>query len=186
MTNDKYDNAGFSADMVAQIDVALLFRRHSAGLQRFLVSRGIEADAATDVAQEAFVRILGRKPATVPDNPKGYLFRIAANLGVDLLRRNIRRHTAAHVDIHGIQIADDQPGVERIIMSRQDIMILARAFDQIPPIPQKVFLARLDGMTFAEIEQRHGVPIKTAFSQVMKVTLFLKSSMDAAQRTDVE
>lgn len=170
-----------SGEALGNSDLARLFCNHANGLRRFLISRGIEPDAAMDVSQEAFLRLMKGAPSAGIQNPKGYLFRIAANIGVDLQRLQARAPVVESLDSDGVAIADTSPGVERVLIARQEIAILARAFDEVPPGPQKVFLARLDGMTFAQIETKYGVPVKTAFSQVMKVTLFLKSRLDAAR-----
>lgn len=170
-------------ETVDHVDVAALFRRHASGLRRFLISRGIEAESAQDMSQESFLRLLTRPTSHTIANQKSYLFRIAANLGVDLIRHQARSGIVKGLDAGAMQIADDQPSAERVVISRQEIAILAAAFEEIPPIPQTVFLARLDGMTFAQIERCHGVPLKTAFSQVMKVTLFLKARLDETQAT---
>mgnify|MGYP001945344962 CR=1 FL=1 len=168
-------------EIVGPFDVALLFRKHSVDLHRFMKSRGFADDAAADVSQEAFLRLLTSSQTEGIRNHKGYLFRIAANLGVDIQRRQAREGRVESIDETGLEIVDDSPSVERIIISRQELALLAKAFDEVPSGPQRVFLARLEGLTFAEIERRLGVPLKTAFSQVMKVTLFLKSRLDDAQ-----
>lgn len=168
-------------EIARPFDVALLFGKHRVDLHRFLKSRGFADDAAADVSQEAFLRLLTSPQTDGIRNKKAYLFRIAANLGVDIQRKQAREGRVESLDEGRFEIADESPSVERMLISRQELAILSKAFDEVPHGPQSVFLARLEGLTFAEIERRQGVSLKTAYSQVMKVTLFLKSRLDDAR-----
>lgn len=56
-------------------------------LVRFLYRKVWEADRAEDLAQEAFVRALEHDP----DNPRAFVFTVAANLARDEARSAIRR-----------------------------------------------------------------------------------------------
>lgn len=169
-------------DASRSIDVAQMFKSHRRDLLRFLKSRGFTEDLAADVSQDAFLRLLTHTQTSDIKNKKGYLFRIAANLGIDLRRRQAREGWHEAIDADAIEIVDDRPSVERVLISRQELAALSKAFDEVPPGPQAVFLARLEGLTFAEIEKRQGVPLKTAFSQAMKVMLFLKSRLDDLEK----
>jgi len=56
-------------------------------LVRFLYRKVWEADRAEDLAQEAFVRVLEHDP----ENPRAFVFTVAANLARDEARTAIRR-----------------------------------------------------------------------------------------------
>ena len=47
------------------MDAARLFEEHHAGLYRYLLRLTGDADMAQDAAQEAFVRLLARRPRVV-------------------------------------------------------------------------------------------------------------------------
>lgn len=64
-----------------------LFERHYARLVRFLYRRLGDRDRAEDLAQEAFVRLLGRSPR----RPESWLYAVAANLARDEARGAARR-----------------------------------------------------------------------------------------------
>lgn len=162
-------------------DIAQLFRRHHIELQHFLRRRGLTHDVAADLTQDAFVRLMTARPSTAVLDMRSYLYRVAANLSIDLARRQAVTRLVADGEMAMAVVADEQPSAERVIASRQEVAILRAALEAVPPGPRAAFLARLDGRTFAEISAAQGVPLKTIFTQVMKVTLHLKARLDAAR-----
>ena len=162
-------------------DIAHLFRRHQKDLQRFLQRRGIPHDAAADISQDTFLRLM-TTPRAASDvvNTDSYVYRVASNLSIDFRRSQQRQRIVGDSEAALLALADQQPSQERLFMSRQELAVVRAALEEVPARPRSVFLARIDGQTFAEISRNQGVPIKTAFSQVMKVTLFLKSRLDQA------
>ncbi|MDH4044399.1 MAG: hypothetical protein OEW06_08075, partial [Gemmatimonadota bacterium] len=68
-------------------DWAEVYRVNFPALVRFLYRKVWEADRAEDLAQEAFVRALDHDP----ENPRAFVFTVAANLARDEARTAIRR-----------------------------------------------------------------------------------------------
>ena len=69
------------------IDWAVVYRETYADLVRFLHRKVWDADQAHDLAQETFVRALDHEP----ENPRAFVFTIAANLARDEARAAVRR-----------------------------------------------------------------------------------------------
>jgi len=159
-------------------DVQDLFRRHGQELKRFLRRRGATADTAADLMQETFLKLLTATPAEPVDNVQAYIFRTASNLSIDLARRQRLMPLVDNSDAVLNRLIDEAPSPERALLSRQELAILQAALDQIPERSCEVFLARLDGKTFAEIGQAMGIPPQTAFSQMLKVMMHLKAALD--------
>src|SRR2546422_4043651 len=67
-------------------DLADVYRTTYPALVRFLYRKVWDADRAEDLAQEAFARALAHRP----DNPRGWLFVVAANMARDEARRQSR------------------------------------------------------------------------------------------------
>src|SRR5499426_2463907 len=67
-------------------DLADVYRTTYPALVRFLYRKVWDADRAEDLAQEAFARALAHRP----DNPRGWLFVVAANMARDEARRAAR------------------------------------------------------------------------------------------------
>ena len=70
-----------------RVDWAVVYRETYADLVRFLHRKVWDADQAHDLAQETFVRALDHEP----DNPRAFVFTIAANLARDEARAAMRR-----------------------------------------------------------------------------------------------
>ncbi len=68
-------------------DWARLYESTYADLLRFLMSKVWDEERARDLVQETFVRALEHQP----DNPRAWLFSVAANLARDEARTAIRR-----------------------------------------------------------------------------------------------
>ena len=67
-----------------------LFERYNRTLVSFLVNRlGNEAEA-TEVEQEAYVRVLQLHEPGAVSFLRAYLFRVAANIALDRIRRRVR------------------------------------------------------------------------------------------------
>lgn len=74
------------------VDWAQVYRSHYPELVRFLHRKVWDADRARDLAQEVFVRALDHEP----ENPRAWVFTVAANLARDEARSAFRqkRHLA--------------------------------------------------------------------------------------------
>ena len=67
--------------------VERLFREHNSALVRFLQARLRSPQEAHEVAQEAYVRLLSLDEPGAVSYLRAFLFKTAANLAVDRLRR---------------------------------------------------------------------------------------------------
>jgi RNA polymerase sigma-70 factor (ECF subfamily) len=65
-----------------------------------------------------------------------------------------------------------------VLLSRQELALLQATLNQIPERPREVFLARLEGKTFAEIGRAMGISPQSAFSQMLKFMMHLKLALD--------
>ncbi len=66
--------------------VARLFREHNEALVRFLALKLRSQQAAQEVAQEAYVRVLSLDKPGAVSFLRAFLFKTAANLAVDRIR----------------------------------------------------------------------------------------------------
>ena len=163
------------------IDVAALFRLHHKELQGYLRRRGASPELAADLTQEAFLRLLSAHAEASVKNAHAYLFRTASNLSVDWARRQRIIPMSLDPEAALATVVDDTPSVERIVISRQEIALLEGALNELPANVRYVFFARLDGMTFSAIGKRLGISPNTAFSQMNRVMMLLKRSLDYAR-----
>lgn len=141
-------------------DIQQLFRRHAAEITRALRRRGLSAETAADLTQDAFVRLLGAAERRYgsADNPRAYLHQVSRNLAVDHQRRERLLQRVEMSDIAFKTIVDPSPSAEIIVYDRQRLMIVDRALAELPERTRRAFeLHRLGEKTLAEVAAEIGL-----------------------------
>lgn len=132
-----------------------LYREHNESLLRFLAIKLGSQQEARDVAQEAFVKILGLDQEGVINHLRAYLFRTANNLAINRLKQRVRRKEAYNVDVGDINLADDTARVEQTVDARDRIKKLETIVLQLPPKCRMAFLLyKLECLEYSEIAKR--------------------------------
>lgn len=134
-------------------DLSNLFRHHAKDIARTLRRRGLTADAAADLTQDTFVRVLACPPKERAGvhNPVAYLFRIARNLRIDHQRRERVLVRVDLTDSEFAEIADHSPTAETIVYDRQRLELTRAALAELPDRTRRAFeLHRLGELTIAE------------------------------------
>jgi RNA polymerase sigma-70 factor (ECF subfamily) len=122
-------------------DADLLFEEHRRGVFRYLSRIVGTVDAAQDLTQEVFLRVVRSKvPASEPAARKAWVFRIARNLALNHLRDGRRRPRVAEL-------------VDRAGPASQELAVVIRqAVAALPDGDREVFLLReTAGLSYAEI-----------------------------------
>jgi RNA polymerase sigma-70 factor (ECF subfamily) len=165
------------------IDFDALFRNHGKDLRHFLRRRLACSDAAADLAQEAFLRLMRSADAPNALDARAYLFRTAANLAIDY-QRNRRHHvTGEGADAALADIADPHPSPEKLALSREEWQVLLRAIADLPPRGRQVFLLHKEaGLSHAAISQRLGISRNTVVVHMMRALAHCRRAI-AAHRT---
>jgi len=149
--------AGEGARADSRID--RLFREHNDQLIRFLRGRlSSEADAR-EAAQEAYVRLLQLDQPEQLSFLRAYLFKIAANVATDLLRRRATQRRAQG-ELAGEQALDAGfvAPQERALQARGELAAVQRALHELPPRCREAFLlSRHEGWASARIASHLGV-----------------------------
>lgn len=158
--------------------VERLFREHNEALLRFLNVRLRSRHAAREVAQEAYVRLLSldRPPGTA-----GYLqsllFKTAANLAIDRLRREER--FVRVVDAPMFHEFADTRTPERQAAAAQTIQRLERLVAALPEKCRRAFLLnRIDGMDFPTIAREMGLSERMVRTYVVRALLHCRARAD--------
>ncbi len=145
-----------------------LVETHYEELKRFIQRRTGSSSTASDIVQETWLRA-ARHSSKVPDNPLGYLYRIASNLLLDKLRQD---------KAHGRHLSDVTPAEDtecpRVAPDEaarisQELELLVEAVRDLPDKCREVFLLyRGDGLTMREIAQRLDISESTVEKHVAK------------------
>lgn len=129
---------------------------------RFLRRRLGNAALAEDLTQETWLRAASTDRAAAIGNPRGYLFRIAANLALDH-----QRHVGLGVEIAADaaitdMVPDPAPSPEAVALHRHEFDRFLRAVDDLPPRCREVFLlVKVHGLKYSEVAARLGLSKNT-------------------------
>ena len=134
-----------------ELSAAALFEQHYDRLQRYLVRFTRDTDAAADIAQEAFVRLLEHAPPAEHAVP--WLFRVATNLARDDARKTTRRQLLGQSDRVLRSYSDPPPEPEQAVQRASARRTLDAAFAVLNEKERTALLMREEGYTYAEIAE---------------------------------
>jgi RNA polymerase sigma factor (sigma-70 family) len=162
-----------------------LFREHNESLVRFLMARLKSRQAALEVAQEAYVRLLSLDQPGAVSFLRAFLFRTAANLAVDRLRRD--RVQERVVTSPMFQEFSDTRTPERRVASAQELEHLERLIAQLPGKCREAFyLSRVEGMSCAAIASRMSLSERMVRTYVVRALLFCQTHLDRSGSSVLE
>lgn len=150
--------------------IAELFLTHKEAIVDFLLRKVKCPDAAQDLSQETYLRLLGKDSLTHTDNLPGYLFRTAERLSIDFIRHHQRSGAKT-------QELDDE--LTCPLMQPEDFAILSqqceRLLQAIASLPRQcrhiLLLRKIDELTYAQIAGKLGISEKTVQRQLVKAML---------------
>jgi len=135
-----------SADRLAEI-----YRTTYRALVRFLYRKVWDAERAEDLAQEAFARAVVHKP----ENARGWLFIVAANMARDEARRAARERR--HLTLLTAESQDGTPTSDEVFQEEQERVQVRAALEQLTPRDREVLLLWDSGLSYSEIAGHTGL-----------------------------
>lgn len=155
------DELSLSQGTRQPLSVKELIGRYHGSLVSFLRQRLRVADDAADVAQEAYIRMLQYEGSREVQSPSSLLFRVAINIANDLGRSEQVRHASDHCGVDGLDLDSRLANPERELAAAQDLELMYRTIEQLPPKCQQVFLlSRVHCMTYPQIAKHCGISVK--------------------------
>ena len=151
---------------MSQIAADRLLAEHAPALRNYLGARCRDDDLTAELLQEVAARLVSAMPRlSVNGNARGYLFRIAANVWNDHLRRElVRRRAAMAVGTDELSTA---PPADARLLERELKAAVRRAVSALPAAQRDVVeLRQQTGLTFQEIADRLGRPLGTVLTQM--------------------
>ena len=133
-------------------DWAEVYRVNFPALVRFLYRKVWEADRAEDLAQEAFVRALEHDP----ENPRAFVFTVAANLARDEARTAIRRRRHLELVKAEAEAVPTESPADQLERREREGRVQA-ALDQLSERDRDVLLLWDAGLDYDEIAAQTGL-----------------------------
>jgi RNA polymerase sigma-70 factor (ECF subfamily) len=137
------------------IDWAAVYAEVYPGLVRYLHRKVWDADRAAELAQDVFVRALAARP----ENPRAWLFTVAANIANDETRLVLRRRK--HLTLLKLEATAEPPRVDPVAVMERDerAETVRRALDALNERDREVLLLRDAGLSYPEIAERTGLAV---------------------------
>ena len=165
-----------------KVEWSELYRETYEDLVRYLHRHVWDAERAQDLAQEVFVRALSSEP----ENPRAWLFTIAANLARDEARLAIRRKkhlvllkTEAEVN----QETEEDPVEEMDRQQKQEQ--LRTALEELPEKDRDILLLWDAGLNYEEIASRSEISIGSVGTTLNRARKKLVEAVERMEKKNV-
>ncbi len=173
----RHDTPGAGRDGKLQKEVLDLFEQSRAGMLHYLRFIGMRDHDAEEVVQEVFLALfqhlrLGRDQR----NLRGWVFRVAHNLGLKHLNRARRNGTPEDESFLNRQVHPD-PNPEQQMSAQQRQQTLLAAVRALPEVDRRCLHLRSEGLRYREIAEAVGISLGS-------VAQSLARSLERLRRAD--
>ena len=165
---------------------------HESMLRGWLKSRYPGRNDLDDVIQEAYIRVLKAKEEGRVQAPKAFLFATARNLVTDLARREKVIPQREFLTENGDSIVlDGEPDSFESLARNQELEILTKAVQQLPPRCRQIFILRkVYGVSQKEIAKKLNLSVNTVSAQLAiglrKCAQYVQCELDKETKREAE
>ncbi len=159
-------------------------RSHHGLLVGWLAKKLGNQDDASDVAQDVYMRVYRFASVEVIENPQALLFKTAANLAINELKRRgriLKRHVQVDDDSVAGTVADlaaEDPSPEEAMGHKQDVGVMMEAIRALPDKARTAFVKnRFEDKTYAAIAAEMGVSESTVEKYMMDALKRLRARL---------
>jgi RNA polymerase sigma-70 factor (ECF subfamily) len=160
-------------------DLAEVYRTTYGALVRFLYRKVWDAERAADLAQEAFARAVEHQP----DDARGWLFVVAANLARDEARRAIRERR--HLTLVKNEPEPVAPAPDEEADAATERERVRAALDTLSPRDREALLLWDAGLSYDEIARQTGLAKGAIGTTLARARRRLVEAYDESERHDV-
>jgi RNA polymerase sigma-70 factor (ECF subfamily) len=159
-------------------DLATIYRTTYRALVRFLYRKVWNAERAEDLAQEAFARALVHKP----ENARGWLFIVAANMARDEARRAARERR--HLTLLTAESQASAPPLDEAVDAAGERSRVRSALEQLTPRDREVLLLWDSGLSYEEIAAQTGLARGAIGTTLARARRRLVEAYEAGKRDE--
>lgn len=158
---------------------------HSRGVTRVVFRMCGDLQLAEDAAQETFLQAWQHLPSYRPGlSLRSWLYRIAINAAIDMLRRNKRILPSSLEDM---PLQDPAPGPETVATRGERIVFIQKAVLSLPEASRAVLLLReYEEMSYQEISDTLDIPLGTVMSRLNYARRLLKKMLEPRLSVEME
>lgn len=141
--------------------------------------RRVGHDESRDVVHDTYVRLVTYGEPESLDNPRAYLYRVAANVANDYGKRSAQRDALTALELATVSSASEEPSTEDRVEHRRTLTRCLAALDELPEVYRHVFLLhRVDGVPQAEIAAALGIPRRSVERYIAKALAHCLKAME--------
>lgn len=161
-------------------EVAALFREHNRTLVNFLLARLKSEQDAREVAQEAYVRLLQLHHPSGVSFLRAYLFRVAANLATDRLRRRTVRVGTESIELFE-DLSSERNTTEVGVAAAEELAFIRRCLHELPERWRDAFIRhRIHGESEVSIARSLGLTDRMVRNYIMQTLCYCRLRLDGA------
>jgi RNA polymerase sigma-70 factor (ECF subfamily) len=162
-----------------------LVRIHARGVLNVIYRMCGNMQTAEDAAQEAFIQAWLRLPSFRPRSSlRNWLYRIAVNTAIDMLRKEKRILPG---EIEDLNLANSGPSPEALFASAQRKEMVQEAVLTLPDASRAVLVLReFEGLSYKEISESLEIPVGTVMSRLNYARKLLKEKLEVKMYTYAE
>lgn len=144
---------------------------HDSQLKAYLRGSFPAVRDVEDVVQESYLRIWRARASRPIESAKAFLFRVARNVAVDLLRRGRSSPIEPHGEVSDVPALDEVRGAADQPTTEERIELLVTALERLPKRSREiVILCKLQGVSYRQAAERLGISEKTVAEHVYRGT----------------
>ena len=160
---------------------------HAQGVRNVIYRMCGDAQVAEDAAQETFIQAWLHLSSYRPQTSlRNWLYRIAVNAALDMLRKEKRILPNALEDL---ELSDPLPGPETVFSQGERTALVQKAVLSLPDASRAVLVLReYEGMSYHEIADALDIPVGTVMSRLNYARKLLKDKLapNLLQQMEVE
>ena len=162
-----------------------LIQIHAQGVQRVVYRMCGDQQLAEDAAQETFIQAWLKLPTYRPKSSlRNWLYRIAVNAAIDMLRKEKRIMPEA---VEELVLADANLSPEAALIHDERVVQIRNAIADLPDASRAVLILReYEGLSYREIADTLDIPLGTVMSRLSYARKLLKNELSQELESHVE
>jgi RNA polymerase sigma factor (sigma-70 family) len=142
---------------------------HASQLKAYLRGSFPSVRDVEDVVQESCLRVWKTRSAHPIRSAKSFLFQVARNLAIDILRKDRSAAAESQVDFSTLSVLEDGPNAADALSRQEKIDLLIHALATLPDRTREiVFLRKLQGLPQREVAAQLGISERTVETRLAK------------------
>jgi RNA polymerase sigma-70 factor (ECF subfamily) len=154
-----------------------LVRTHAQGVLNVVYRMCGDMQVAEDATQETFIQAWLRLQSYRPQaSLRNWLYRIAVNTAIDMLRKEKRILPGTVEDLN---LTDSGPGPETLVANSERTDIVQKAVLALPDASRAVLVLReFEGLSYQEIAEALDIPVGTVMSRLNYARKLLREKLE--------